>query len=185
MKEERLYIVGYMACGKTTFGRALARRIGWSFLDLDEEIERREGMSVSELMASRGEAGFRLAESLALKSTAALSHAVVACGGGTPCFRDNMEFMTLHGMTLWLVASPERIAERIRAAGDTRPLVSGKPDAELLDFVKGHLRSRQPHYCKASRRFSGENLENEEEISAAVEAFVNEPGSAPFFAKKP
>lgn len=172
MKEERLYIVGYMASGKTTFGRALAERLGWNFLDLDEEIERREGKTISEIIAKRGEGQFRLIESMALKSTAGLKQTVVACGGGTPCFRDNMEFMTLHGLTLWLVASPERLVERLLEAGETRPLVAGKKPDELLEFVKAHLRSRQPHYFKASWRFSGEHLETCEEIAAAVDAFL-------------
>ena len=174
MKEERLYIVGYMASGKTTFGRALAHEIGWNFIDLDEEIEKREGLSVSEIMARYGEAYFRKAEAAALKATAVLSQTVIACGGGTPCQRDNMEFMTLHGMTLWLVASPKRIAERISQAGNTRPLVAGRTGDELVDFVKTHLLSRQPYYCRALWRFSGEHLENENEISSSVRKFRTE-----------
>lgn len=163
-----------MACGKTTFGKALARRLGWHFVDLDEEVERREGMALPELMSQRGEPGFRLAESLALKSTAAMRHTVVACGGGTPCWRDNMEFMTLHGMTLWLLASPEKIAGRIMAAGETRPLVAGKTADELHRFVRGHLLARQPFYCRAQWRHSGESLETEDEIDATVEAFLKD-----------
>lgn len=172
MKEERLYITGYMASGKSTFGRALAERLEWQFVDLDEEMERREGKPIPEIMAEKGEAGFRMAESMALKSTSGLRHAVIACGGGTPCYRDNMEFMTLHGMTLWLVASPERIAERILEAGDTRPLASGKTGEELLEFVKTHLRQRQHHYFKAFWRMSGEHLESPEEIARTVDEFL-------------
>lgn len=171
MKEERLYIVGYMACGKTTFGRALASSRGWDFVDLDEEIERREGMSVGELMATQGEEYFRLVESETLKATALRSKVVVACGGGTPCFFDNMEFITLHGISLWLLASPERIAERIRVAGPTRPLLAGKSDSELLGHIRAHLLRRQPYYARANWRFSGEHLENEEEIAAALARF--------------
>lgn len=163
-----------MASGKTTFGRALARRLGWDFLDLDEEIERREGKPVAGIMEERGEVGFRLLESMALKGTASLKNTVVACGGGTPCFRDNMEFMTLHGLTLWLTASPGRIVERILEAGATRPLVAGKSGEELLDFVSAHLLQRQHHYFKAQWRLSGEHLECEEEIASAVDAFLAE-----------
>lgn len=174
MKEERLYIVGYMAAGKTTFGRALAERLGRTFIDLDEEVEKREGLTIAEIIAERGEEAFRRAESAALKSTASLRHAVIACGGGTPCYRDNMEFMTLHGMTLWLVASPQRIVERITQAGDSRPLVAGKSGDELLRFVTGHLMQRQHHYCKAFWRWSGEHLENEAEIADSLDAFLKE-----------
>ena len=174
MKEERLYIVGYMASGKTTFGRALAARTGRTFVDLDEEIERLEGMPVARVMAEKGEQTFRLIESRALKSTASLRNAVIACGGGTPCWRDNMEFMTLHGQTLWLVASPQKLAERILLAGDTRPLVAGKKGEELLEYVTSHLRSRQPHYCKAAWRISGEELEDEAQIQQSVSTFIND-----------
>ena len=175
MKEERLYIVGYMACGKTTFGRALALKTGWHFLDLDEEIRRREGRSPAQIIAEEGEQRFRQIESMVLKSTSALTRTVIACGGGTPCYRDNMEFMTLHGMTLWLVASPKKMAARILEAGlDSRPLARVADNSGLEDFVCGHLRSRQPYYCKAAWRFSGENLENESEVEEAVAKFLNE-----------
>lgn len=174
MKEERLYIVGYMASGKTTFGRALAAKAGWSFVDLDEEVERRERMTVPEIISNKGEDYFRKAESEALRHTASMTHTVIACGGGTPCWRDNMEFMTLHGMTLWLIASPGRIAERIVAAGATRPLVAGLEGPALLEFVAGHLRRRQPRYCQAMMRLSGERLETPAEIDDAVSSFLKD-----------
>lgn len=161
-----------MASGKTTFGRALAKKAGWDFLDLDEEIERREGRTIPEILEGEGEEAFRQIESRVLKSTSGLSHTIISCGGGTPCHRDNMEFMTLHGMTLWLVASPERMAERILEAPGKRPLVAGMVKDELLEFISAHLRRRQPYYFKANWRFSGEHLENQEEIETAVEAFL-------------
>lgn len=172
MKEERLYVVGYMASGKTTFARALAERTGWRFVDLDEEVERLAGVSIPQLMASEGEEAFRRLESRALKSTASQSRVVVACGGGTPCYRDNMEFITLHGMSLWLIATPERIAERIRIAGKSRPLVAGVPDEKLPEFVAGHLRKRQPYYCRAAWRLSGEELESEKQIDDTIDKFL-------------
>ena len=163
-----------MACGKTTFGRALAAETGWEFLDLDEAIERKEGKSIPELIADKGEEYFRKVESETLKSTASMRRTVIACGGGTPCHRDNMEFMTLHGMTLWLLASPARMAERINAAGNTRPLVAGKTGKELEAFVAQHLRKRQPYYCRAQWRHSGEHLENEAEVKEAVARFIEQ-----------
>ena len=174
MKEERLYIVGYMASGKSTFGRALAEKTGWKFIDLDSEIEKKAGTKIPQLIAERGEAAFRELEGAALRQTASECKTVIACGGGTPCFRDNMEFMTLHGMTLWLIATPERIAERILEAGDTRPLVAGMEKPHLLDFVRKHLLQRQHHYCKASMRFSGERLEDKARIDESVEKFLDE-----------
>lgn len=172
MKEERLYIVGYMASGKTTFGKALARRLGWDFVDTDDEVVKLAGKSIPDIMRHEGEPGFRLLESKVLKGTVGLRKAVIACGGGTPCNRDNMEFMTLHGMTLWLLASSGRIAARIESAGGGRPLVEGMKGKKLVDFIETHLRKRQPFYGKAFWRFSGEHLENDKEIQAAVEDFI-------------
>lgn len=169
MKEERLYIVGYMASGKSTLGDALAKRLGWSFIDLDEEVEKKEGRTIARIISEEGESYFRKAEATALKSTALLHHVVIACGGGTPCYRDNMEFMTLHGKTLWLIATPERIAERILDAGDKRPLVAGMDKPTLSDFIVKHIRERQPYYSKALWRLSGEHLETAEEISDTVD----------------
>lgn len=163
-----------MASGKTTFGRALAQARGWEFLDLDEAVEREAGKSISRIMAEEGEEKFRLLESRLLKKTMSMKKTVIACGGGTPCYRDNMEFMTLHGQTLWLVASPERITDRILAAGDTRPLAAGKSREELREFVGRHLLERQRYYCKASMRFSGERLETDEEVKQSVGRFCGE-----------
>lgn len=172
MKEERLYLVGYMASGKTTLGRALAEAIGWHFLDLDAEIERREGKPIAAIMEIEGEEGFRRKESEALRHTASLRQTVIACGGGTPCWRDNMEFITLHGHSLWLLASPARLAERILAAGPTRPLVAGLEGDALTAHITSHLLRRQPFYCRAEWRLSGEHLESPAEIAAAVDDFL-------------
>ena len=165
-----------MASGKTTFGRALAERLGWNFLDLDSELEKEYGKPAGRIIEEEGERVFRLKESMALKKTVGLRHTIVACGGGTPCYRDNMEFMTLHGLTLWLVASPERIVERILEAGPTRPLVAGKSRDELMEFVCAHLLERQPYYSRAQMRFSGEHLESGREIDAAVDSFLKNNG---------
>lgn len=173
MKEERLYIVGYMASGKTTFGRALARRLGWDFIDLDEQIEVEQGRSIPELMRSVGEPAFRAMESAALKKTSARRKVIVACGGGTPCFGGNMEFMTLHGHTLWLVASPEKMAERIELQAGSRPLAAGKSGPELLAFVKSHLLARQQFYCQAEWRLNSDSLETAEEIERTIDNFLD------------
>ena len=181
MKEERLYIVGYMASGKTTFGRALAARTGWQFIDLDEETARREGMDAASIIRERGEASFRAAERETLKSTASMKRVIVACGGGTPCHRDNMEFMTLHGITLWLVASPDKITERLLQEPGTRPLIDEVSAAELPAFVASHLRKRQPHYCKAQLRLDAGQLETEEMIRQTVDRFLADEAATAIF----
>lgn len=169
-----------MASGKSTLGRALAERLGRQFVDLDRLIEERHGMPVPRIIAERGESAFRLLESTALKSTVKLKNVVVACGGGTPCFRDNMEFMSLHGLTLWLVASPERIVERLCSPDAApRPLVAGKSGDELLDFVKSHLLQRQHFYNRAFWRIDSDSLESASDIDATVRDFLSLSGLMP------
>lgn len=169
---ERIYLVGYMACGKTTFGKALAERLGWKFIDTDSEIEVAEGMSVARLIESRGIDFFRRRETEELRSTAGISKAVVACGGGTPCQPGNMEFMNASGLTVWLKASPERTAVRVRAAGPTRPLLNNIPDEELSDFISRHIEERRPYYSKAHITFDSEKLETEKEINDSLADFI-------------
>lgn len=121
-----IFVTGYMASGKTTFGKALARRTGLNHIDLDFYIEQRFHASVKELFATKGEAEFRRIESALLREVGEFSDVVVSCGGGTPCFGDNMEYMNSRGLTVCLQASDEVIARRIREAGDKRPLMAGK-----------------------------------------------------------
>lgn len=171
-----LYIIGYMASGKTTFGRALASDLRLRFLDLDQEIEKGFSMSVARIIAQKGIDEFRKIEAETLRRLGADPGLVIACGGGTPCHLDNMEFMNATGTTLWLQASTGRIAERVIAAGPTRPLLAGVAPDELPAFVERHLQERIPFYDKAKLRFCSENLENENEIANAVECFRREFG---------
>lgn len=169
-----IFIVGYMASGKTTFGRALASRLHMDFIDLDEEIEKMQGSSVAQIIEKDGIKHFRQLESQTLREIAQRPDAIIACGGGTPCHFDNMSFMNSIGTTLRLHATPERIAERVKHAGPTRPLLNNLPDFKLIPHIISHLRDREPFYSKAHISFSGEHLENEAEISAAVDKFINE-----------
>lgn len=167
-----IYIIGYMASGKSTFGRALAQRTGRKFIDLDEELERRTGLTISELMRNIGETKFREMERDILRQVVHEENAVISCGGGTPCHYDNMEMMNASGTTVWLETSVERIVIRVKEAGDTRPLLSKVPEEELADYVRRHLEARLPYYEKAQIRFSGERLENEKEIEESVREFL-------------
>lgn len=167
-----LFIIGYMATGKTTFGRALAEKTGREFIDLDEEIEKTTGESVASLIERLGMTAFRELEKNVLHSLHHRREAVIACGGGTPCHYDNMDYMDRRGTTLLLTASPERIAVRVREAGPTRPLLDGLSDKELHDRIEHDLKERGSFYSRARIRFSGERLENEKEIAESVERFL-------------
>ena len=169
---ENLYIIGYMASGKTTFGRALAEKTGRAFIDLDEEIEKTTGETIAALIGRLGIDAFRELEKNVLHSLHHRRKAIIACGGGTPCHYDNMDYMNSRGATLWLKATPERIALRVREAGPTRPLLAALSDEELPDYIERNLKEREPFYSKAKLSFSGEHLENEKEIAESIENFL-------------
>lgn len=98
---KRIFLMGYMGSGKTTLGRAFARAEGLEFIDLDWYIEERLHKSISELFAERGEEGFRNLERKMLHEAGEFEDVVIACGGGTPCFFDNMEYMNRQGTTIF------------------------------------------------------------------------------------
>ena len=173
MNDRLIFLTGYMASGKTTFGRALAARLAIPFIDLDEAVAAGAGMSVPEIFRREGEEGFRRRESEMLRRLCAAARpAVVACGGGTPCRPGNMEMMSEAGLTVWLRAGIPCIVRRILEAGDTRPVVSGIPADGLPAFVESHLAGRLPYYRRAHLHIDGEHLEDALEIEETVEKFI-------------
>ena len=167
-----LFITGYMASGKTTFGRALARRTGLRHIDLDFYIEQRFHSTVKDIFASRGEAEFRRIEAALLREVGEFDDVIVSCGGGTPCFSGNMEYMNSRGLTVCLKASDDVIAERIIQAGDKRPLMSGKSREQIILSIHDHMAERAPYYDMARIQISGDRLENKCQISETVEDFI-------------
>ena len=166
-----------MASGKTTLGRALAASTGLRFVDLDEFIESEADKTISAIFAEDGEASFRQLESLALRKLTATAGdgIIVACGGGTPCFGDNMEFMNQAGTTVWLTAPPEVIIRRLEAERSARPLVATLSDGdELQRYVSENLQRRAPHYSRSAARFDSSRLECEAEIAESVRLFINQ-----------
>lgn len=168
-----LFIVGYMACGKTTFGRALARAAGREFIDLDFYIEQRFRKTIPEIFAGRGEDGFRRMEGAILREVGEFEDVIISCGGGTPCFLDNMDYMLARGTVVFLEATPACITRRIIANSSRRPLMAGKSPEEIADAVDAGLRSRMPHYTRAHITFPGDELEDRRQISASVARFLN------------
>lgn len=170
-----IFLIGYMASGKTTFGRALAAAMGRGFVDLDDYIVAKAGMSVSELFEAKGESGFRDLESGALDELISRdgNPLVVACGGGTPCFGDNMSLMCRSGFTVWLDAPIATLLRRLREDRAGRPLVA-KIDGggELERYVAENLERRNPHYSRAQMRFDSSRLESETEIAESVDYFI-------------
>ena len=128
---ERLFLVGMMGAGKSVVGPSVAERLGWSFVDTDQEVWRSTGQSVPEIFASGGEDRFRKEESRALLACAAGSvPTVVSVGGGAVLSRENREFLSRSGLVVWLRAGLETLAQRVRD-GAGRPLLgpAGAVDA--------------------------------------------------------
>ncbi|MBD5370690.1 MAG: shikimate kinase [Bacteroides sp.] len=167
-----IFIIGYMASGKTTLGRALARALGRDFIDLDFYIEQRFRKRIPEIFAERGEEGFRDMEARMLREVGEFSGVVVSCGGGTPCHRDNMEYMNARGTTVFLDATIARICYRLSVAKTRRPLLEGIPADRLPAFIESHLAPRLPYYTRAHISIPSDALETRAQIDTAVSALL-------------
>lgn len=135
----------------------MARRVEAGFVDLDEIIEKEAQMPISKIFRKQGEAGFRRLEKLALRSIP-LENVVVATGGGTPCFFDNAEWMNARGLTVWLMAHDNTIAQRIAEGPQVRPLLHDLKEDEAREKIKTLLESRESFYELAKLHLPAENL---------------------------
>lgn len=144
-----VFLVGYMGCGKSTIGAAVARMLGFRFMDMDRELEREAGCSVSEIFARSGEEGFRAMERDFIGRMSDGGDCVVATGGGAPCFGDNMRRLNEAGITVYFKMSPEKLASRLKYGKAKRPLIRDLDDGELLSFIAENLVRREPYYSQA------------------------------------
>ena len=148
--KRRYFLLGFMGCGKSYNGRLLSQSLGIRFIDLDDWIEERSGTSIKEIFETCGEDHFRALESAVLRDTEKIAEAVIACGGGTPCYGDNMAWMNSHGITVYLRASVDLLVERLISETAHRPLLKGLDREGLQRFIGGKLSEREPCYGQAS-----------------------------------
>lgn len=161
-----------MGSGKTTLGRALSVATGRRFIDLDHYIENRFCCSVRDIFQQQGEDKFRQIERNMLHEVADFEDVIVACGGGTPCFYDNVDYMNEHGITVFLDTPIERLHSRLMRGRAKRPLIADKNEEELKTFIIKALEQRMPFYSKANHKFSSQYLETESEVSVSVKQFI-------------
>ncbi len=145
----RLYLIGFMGSGKSFLGETLANQLGLPFIDLDDHISQHTQKRIDEIISDEGITKFREIESECLRSFDTSIHQVMATGGGTPCFSNNIEWMNNHGVTFYLKATPVQLYNRLASEKRDRPLIAKFNDEELLNFIEEELPKRAPFYEKA------------------------------------
>jgi shikimate kinase len=162
VRADKVYLVGFMTAGKTTVARALARRLSWEALDLDDEIERTEHRTVADIFASQGEPHFRRLERAALERVLPRRHVVVATGGGTFVDPANRAAIQADGCSIWLDVSFNDIVSRLPSDG-RRPLAANRTQMEAL------FQARREAYQHAHVRIEATG----QPVEAVVEALLD------------
>lgn len=164
----RIILIGYMGAGKTTVGKALAAELGLRFYDLDWYIESRMRKTVAQLFAELGEEGFRRIERNMLHEVAEFEGVLISCGGGTPCFYDNMQYINQQGLTLYLKASPEVLYKHLKMGKSVRPLLLNKTPEEVQCFISEQLKAREQFYTRAQFTLDVNLMDNFDKIKISV-----------------
>ncbi|ADY54206.1 Shikimate kinase [Pseudopedobacter saltans DSM 12145] len=162
----KIFLVGYMGCGKSRMGKKLASKLERPFIDLDELIQTKHQATIPEIFAARGENGFREIERDTLQKSAIANNTIVSTGGGAPCFFDNMEWMNKNGLTIFIDPPEKVLADRLINAKAERPLIKGKSYDELLAFIHEKLAERRFFYEQAKIALKGVDLTVEEVVEA-------------------
>jgi shikimate kinase len=145
----KVFLIGYMASGKSRMGRELAECLGYGFIDLDDLFEEKYKITVLDFFEKYGEGHFRKIESDLLKEVIALDDTIISCGGGTPCFFDNMDMIKGNGVSIYLKMSVKELVARLAIFRKRRPLLKDKPVEELEEYICNQLRERELYYYRA------------------------------------
>ena len=166
---KRIVLIGYMGSGKTTVGKALGKEIGLPFYDLDWYIESRMRKKVSQIFAERGEEGFRVIERNMLHEVAEFEDVVISCGGGTPCFFDNMDYLNSQAQVVYLRCEPEVLRKHLLMGKGDRPLLKGKTPEELTDYIREQVEYREQFYTKARYTLDVSLMDNYDKIKITID----------------
>ena len=176
MKQGRIILIGYMGAGKTTLGKALSKTLNIPFYDLDWYIENRMHKTIKQLFDERGEEGFRKIEHAMLHEVAEFENVIISCGGGTPCFYDNMAYMNRQGETVYLKASPEVLHAHLKMGKTVRPLLLNKTPEEVNTFIREQLRLREPYYIQAKHVLDVNIMDDFNKINLSVASLRTQLG---------
>lgn len=164
----RIYLIGYMGCGKSTLGRRLSEHLNMQFVDMDHYIEERNHKTIPQIFEQEGEAEFRIKERKALEELSEFTDIVIATGGGAPCFFDNIDLMNKSGKTIYINIDPAILADRLLKSKTERPLIKGKSREELVAFIDETLRKRNEFYKQAKLEITEPDIELKE-----LESLIN------------
>ena len=160
----RIFLIGFMGCGKSTLGRSLSLALNLTFIDLDSFLEEKYFRTIPQIFAEEGEDAFRRKERKVLEEVSAFDHVIVATGGGAPCFFDNMELMNNAGFCIFLDVNIDSLISRLIHARTERPLIKGKSPEELRAFIEVLMQKRRPFYEKAHYILKGDEILAEDVI---------------------
>jgi shikimate kinase len=154
-----VYLTGYMGSGKTTTGLKLAVKMGYAFADLDVMIETKFKITIGQFFINYGEPAFRKVEREMLIETFSYSNTVIATGGGTPCYANNMDIINQNGISVYIKIPEKALLNRLLNAKKKRPLLLGKTDEEILEYIKHQMTVREPFYLKSCLTAEGIDID--------------------------
>lgn len=169
MKDKTVYLIGFMASGKTQMGKKIAKSLDYHWIDLDEYIAEKVGLPVKNIFNFWGEEKFREIERTCLQEIRFKKPLVISCGGGTPCYFDNIGYMLQHGVVVYLNVPSGMLVQRLVANPKNRPLLSGKTEQEIELLVTEMMQVRKPFYEQAQMTYKV----IEEEYQAFIERLKN------------
>ncbi len=143
---QHIFLIGFMGSGKTYWGKKWAELSGLEFFDIDDIVEQEQEKTIAEIFAEDGEEHFRNLETIALRKFATKNNVIIATGGGTPCFNDNISWMNKNGTCVYLQSSPENILNRLISEKVKRPLIKNLQDGELLFYITEKIKEREAFY---------------------------------------
>ena len=169
-----IFLIGLPGSGKSTLGKELALKLNLTIVDTDVQIVATVGKTIEEIFKISGESYFRKLEQTTLHEISENDNQLISTGGGMPCFFDNMKHMNQKGITIFIDVPVENLHQRLIGSGShKRPMLEGKTDREVLEFLRQKYEERFPYYSKALITIKGANIKASEIISELEKRKIN------------
>jgi shikimate kinase len=167
----KIFLIGFMGSGKTHWGRLLSQKLNIPFFDLDEQIASHEGEAINEIFSQKGEEYFRLLEKDTLHIiTESHDSFVMACGGGTPCYFNNIEYLNQSGTTVWLNTPVDVLFQRLTNEKEHRPLIKALSEEQLKSYIIKKFSDRKIYYEQADVNVDEDPLQLEQLVEKIFHA---------------